>query len=112
MIMRIAGWPFILAMFGMGLISGIIAKVKGHSFFLFFFIGLLIPFIGLFFAISIPISDELYRKRSTQSRDGIGSQPPWVKTIRGKPLRYICRYCNGTNEANVTQCKHCGAPLA
>jgi hypothetical protein len=55
--------PYLIIAFCFGLAGGIIGKFKGSSFFLWFLISALVPFLGLFAAIAYRFErDELRRQ--------------------------------------------------
>jgi hypothetical protein len=80
-----AGDGLIVIMFFFGLAGGIVGKVKGSSFFVWFLIAGLIPFIGLITAIC-------YRLESEE-------------------LRRQCPGCGRVLKLHDTVCMHCGEEL-
>ncbi len=76
---------FILILFFLGLATGIVAKIKGSSFILWFLVGVCLPFIGLIAAL-------LYR---------------WE---RDEPDR-LCSRCGARLKMYDQVCKTCGEDL-
>ena len=58
-----AGDGLIVIMFFFGLAGGIVGKVKGSSFFVWFLVSALIPFIGLITAICYRVESEELRRQ-------------------------------------------------
>ena len=75
----------LVILFFFGLSAGVIAKVKGSSFFLWFLIGFCVPFVGTLAAI-------LYR---------------WE---RGQPTR-VCEECGNVVALHDQVCMRCGRDL-
>jgi len=70
---------------GFGLAGGIVGRIKGSSFFVWFAISFLLPFVGLLAAL-------LYR---------------WEKD----ELRRLCPRCNKVVKLHDALCTRCGAEL-
>ncbi|HUO73647.1 MAG TPA: hypothetical protein VMU39_22950 [Solirubrobacteraceae bacterium] len=79
------GDGLLVILFFFGLAGGIVGKVKGSSFFIWFLISALIPFLGLLTAIC-------YRFETTE-------------------LRRQCPNCGRVLKLYDTVCMHCGAEL-
>ena len=80
-----AGGGYLVIMFFFGLAGGIVARIKGSSFFLWFLIAGLIPFIGLLAAVC-------YR---------------WDN----RELRRQCPTCGRVLKLHDAVCTRCGAEL-
>jgi hypothetical protein len=63
-----AGMGLIVIMAGFGLAGGIVGKIKGSSFFLWFMISGLIPFIGLITAICYRFDNQELRRQCPRCR--------------------------------------------
>jgi hypothetical protein len=81
----VAGGAFVVLIFFFGLASGIIGKIKGSSFFLWFVIGFCLPIVGLLAAI-------LYR---------------WERDEPRKP----CPRCGANLKITDQVCMRCGEDL-
>ena len=80
-----AGSGLLVIMFFFGLAGGIVGRVKGSSFFMWFMISGLVPFIGLLTAIC-------YR-------------------VENQELRRQCPGCGRVLKLHDTVCVRCGAEL-
>lgn len=79
------GFGLVPILFMFGLAGGIVAKIKGSSFFIWFLISFCIPFLGLLAAIC-------YR---------------WDN----RELRRVCPSCQRVLSLHDAVCMHCGAEL-
>ena len=78
---------FAVILFFFGLSAGTVAKIKGHSFLLWFLIGFCLPFFGTIAALAAP----------NQRRD-----PPRMRR---------CTECPNVMPVHVQVCPRCGADL-
>lgn len=79
------GGEFVVLVVSFGLSAGIVAKIRGNSFFIFFLVGLVLPFIGTIAAL-------LYRRERNE-------------------LRRRCEECNAVVSITDQVCKRCGRDL-
>ena len=80
-----AGAGLLVILFFFGLAGGIVGRIKGSSFFLWFMIAGLIPFIGLLAAVCYRYENE--------------------------ELRRQCPGCGRVLKLHDTVCMHCGTEL-
>ena len=78
---------FLVILFSFGLSAGAVAKIKGHSFFLWFLIGFCLPFFGTITALCT--SND--RRAGTRTRR--------------------CTECPNVMPIHVQVCTRCGADL-
>jgi len=80
-----AGGGYLVIMFFFGLAGGVVARIKGGSFTVWFLISAAVPFLGLLTAV-------LYRTESVE-------------------LRRECPGCGRTLKLHDAVCMHCGTEL-
>jgi hypothetical protein len=80
------GLGYVVIAFSFGLAGGIVGKLKGGSFFIWFLVSAAVPFIGLLTAIGYRRDDE--------------------------ELRRLCPGCGRVVKLHDALCTRCGAELA